>query len=34
MRYSTPRLLFWLVLGVLAFGILLIVDEAMRAGVL
>lgn len=33
MRYSHGRLILWLVLGVIAFAVLLIVDEAMRAGV-
>lgn len=28
------RVAIWVVIGVVAFGILLIVDEAMRAGVL
>lgn len=28
------RIALWLVIGVVAFGILLIVDEAMRAGVI
>jgi hypothetical protein len=28
------RVAIWAIIGVLAFGVLLIIDEAMRAGVL